>query len=151
MLRFMCEHCGKSVVVDELRAGSKGRCPNCGKVVMIPGAGAEDGDNVSTLAAILSDEDDDAIAPPPPPPPPAEPDIGEFDPISPEIEAGLKTACYPAIHSDEPSAGSLPDLSREAALRVPTSTTTCQKVVLFLVAIIVVAVFGALLYWMHFL
>jgi len=155
MVRFVCEHCGRSVRVDESRAGSKGRCPHCGKVVMIPGAGGAGDDNVSALAAVLADDKDDtAAAPPPPPPSTPEPDLDEFDIVSPEAGAELETDCYPAIQSDEPSEDSAPletpEPPRETPVDVPPRNTTVQNILLILVAITVVAVIGAMIYWMHF-
>ena len=38
MIHFTCEHCRKSVHVDDRYGGMKGRCPHCKQTVAIPAA-----------------------------------------------------------------------------------------------------------------
>ena len=35
-IRFCCSHCNKAVTVSQEHAGKQGKCPGCGKVVIIP-------------------------------------------------------------------------------------------------------------------
>ena len=37
MIRFQCEHCCRKIVVKDEHANKQGKCPECGKVVVIPG------------------------------------------------------------------------------------------------------------------
>jgi hypothetical protein len=36
MIEFACEHCGRSMKVNDAAAGKRGKCKDCGKVVTIP-------------------------------------------------------------------------------------------------------------------
>jgi DNA-directed RNA polymerase subunit RPC12/RpoP len=36
MVRFACEHCGRPIRVEAKHASRKGKCPKCGKIVMVP-------------------------------------------------------------------------------------------------------------------
>jgi hypothetical protein len=68
MIHFTCEHCRKSVHVDDRCGGMKGRCPHCKQTVAIPAAN----DAISALAAAFGqaqakpDDTNHAGVPPPP-------------------------------------------------------------------------------------
>jgi hypothetical protein len=68
MIHFTCEHCRKSVHVDDRYGGMKGRCPHCKQTVAIPAAN----DALSALAAAFGqaqakpDDTNHAGVPPPP-------------------------------------------------------------------------------------
>jgi hypothetical protein len=68
MIHFTCEHCRKSVHVDDRYGGMKGRCPHCKQTVVIPAAN----DALSALAAAFGqaqanpDDTNHAGVPPPP-------------------------------------------------------------------------------------
>jgi phage FluMu protein Com len=68
MIHFTCEHCRKSVHVDDRHGGMKGRCPHCKQTVAIPAAN----DALSALAAAFGqaqakpDDTNHAGVPPPP-------------------------------------------------------------------------------------
>ena len=156
MIRFVCEHCKELVRVKEAFAGRKGRCPNCGEIVTIPGERLPDGDdNVSALAAALGEDEHDAeladtATVPPPPTSAAEPDIDEFELVDIQTAADLETDCYPAIipkdaEAPPPGAPLLPPNKPLPAARV-----TWQNILLVLVALIVVGVIGAMIVWTHF-
>ena len=36
VIRFDCEECGKVIKVAGKHAGRKGKCPNCGSLVVVP-------------------------------------------------------------------------------------------------------------------
>ncbi|MBN2313274.1 MAG: hypothetical protein JXM79_05050 [Sedimentisphaerales bacterium] len=36
MIRFCCEHCGRKIGVQDNYAGKRGKCPECGAVIVIP-------------------------------------------------------------------------------------------------------------------
>ena len=36
MVRFCCEHCGRKISVQDKHAGKRGKCPECGTVIVIP-------------------------------------------------------------------------------------------------------------------
>ncbi len=36
MIRFSCAHCARHITVDKKYCGKKGKCPNCGNVVVVP-------------------------------------------------------------------------------------------------------------------
>jgi predicted RNA-binding Zn-ribbon protein involved in translation (DUF1610 family)/uncharacterized membrane protein len=38
---FTCQHCGKQLSTSEDKAGRKAKCPQCGEVIVVPGAPAE--------------------------------------------------------------------------------------------------------------
>lgn len=157
MLRFVCEHCKESVRVKEAFAGRKGRCPNCGEIVTIPGQRLLNGDdNVSALAAALGDDehdtefsDTDTSAAPPPPPSAAEPVIDEFELVDIQAAADFETDCYPAITPKDPESvpigAPLPPPEPLRAARM-----TWQNILLVLLALIVAAVIGAMIIWTHF-
>ncbi|MCX5656595.1 MAG: hypothetical protein NTY65_18315 [Planctomycetota bacterium] len=68
MIHFTCEHCRKSVHVDDRYGGMKGRCPHCKQTVAIPAAN----DALSALTAAFGqaqakpDDTNHAGVPPPP-------------------------------------------------------------------------------------
>ena len=70
MIHFTCEHCRKSVRVDDRYGGKMGRCPHCKQTVAIPPAA---NDALAALTAAISrpraqaDDTDHASVPPPPP------------------------------------------------------------------------------------
>jgi predicted RNA-binding Zn-ribbon protein involved in translation (DUF1610 family) len=37
MIKFTCSKCSRHITVDEKHAGKKGKCPDCGQVVVVPG------------------------------------------------------------------------------------------------------------------
>ncbi len=36
MVRFFCEHCGRKINVQDKHAGNRGKCPECGTIIVIP-------------------------------------------------------------------------------------------------------------------
>jgi len=36
MIRFCCEHCGRKISVQDKHAGKRGKCPECGTLIVIP-------------------------------------------------------------------------------------------------------------------
>jgi hypothetical protein len=68
MIHFTCEHCRKSVHVDDRCGGMKGRCPHCKQTVAIPAAN----DALTALTAAFGqaqakpDDTNHAGVPPPP-------------------------------------------------------------------------------------
>jgi hypothetical protein len=52
MIRFICQHCGKSVRVADSFAGRGGRCPSCNCIVQIPAKSQPDAGGQPDLAAL---------------------------------------------------------------------------------------------------
>ena len=81
MIHFTCEHCKKSVRVDDRFGGKVGRCPHCKQTVTIPTP-----DALSALAAAVgpqgAEETNHAVIPPPPP-------VGTEKPVAQQEELTL--------------------------------------------------------------
>lgn len=157
MLRFVCEHCTESVRVKAAFAGRKGRCPNCGEIVTIPGERLPDADdNVSALAAALTGEEiEDASAAVPPPPTTAAPASDEFDLVDIEAVADFETDCYPAIRPKDTPPDSIqerlpPHLDPPAPKPLAAGRMSWQNVLLIIVGLVVVASITAMIVWMHY-
>ena len=103
MIRFTCELCGKSVRTRDEYVGKKGRCPACRAVINIPRPPNAGQNNVSSLAAALS-ETDHTPAVVPPPPRLREPEEDEFQLVDLQTSSAFETDHYPALGAKEAEA-----------------------------------------------
>jgi len=148
MIHFTCEHCRKSVRVDDRYGGKKGRCPHCKETVLIPPC-----DAISELAAAVGTnhakaDDTGAMAIPPPP------GVGE-KPLSDELilpdetDVDLDdTVILPAGTFTEKEAKPSPAPSTHQSHHAPIDShrpaINAVRTILILVAVIVVLTMGFL-------
>jgi len=148
MIHFTCEHCQKSVRVDDRYGGKKGRCPHCKETVTIPA-----GDAISELAAAFgtttANLDDTGVAKIPPPPGVGEKPLNEEFILPDETDVDLaETVILPAgIFAEKEAEPSHPHLSRQARRESVEShrpTLNAVRTMLILVAVVVVLIVAML-------
>jgi hypothetical protein len=94
-ITFACEHCGKTFTLDIKFAGKKGRCKQCGAVMLIPDGGSPALDSVAPVRReVAARRTSTATAPAGrPAPPPANEDIYGFndEPLPPRAAGGRRS------------------------------------------------------------
>ncbi len=145
MIHFTCEHCRKSVRVDDRYGGRKGRCPHCKQTVAIPAAN----DALIALTAAFgpahANADDTNHASIPPPPGVGEKPLPDEFILPEESSAGLAdTVMLPAGIFAEKQEEPSQDRSRRpvhaTSLERHRPALNIVRTILILVAVIVVLV-----------
>jgi hypothetical protein len=146
MIHFTCEHCRKSVRVDDRYGGKKGRCPHCKETVAIPGKDAI-GELAAAFGATEAD-DSGALAIPPPPGVGDKAISGEFVPPG-ETDGDLSdTIILPAGVFAEKQEAPSDARSSHPVHRTPTErhrpALNAVRMILILVGVIVVLIVAVL-------
>lgn len=150
MIHFTCEHCHKSVRVDDRYGGKKGRCPHCKETVAIPPV-----DAISELAAAfgtnLAKADDTGAMVIPPPPGVGEKPLNEEFILPDETEVDLDdTVILPAgtfaEKKTEPSPTPSSRPTHRAHIEHRRPDLSVLRTILILVAVIVVLIVAVLGY-----
>jgi phage FluMu protein Com len=145
MIHFTCEHCRKSVRVDDRHGGLKGRCPHCKQTVSIPAANEALSDLTAAFGRARPEADDTNHASVPPPPEVAQEPRREELVLPEENNAGLAdTVILPAgtfaEKEEEPSQAHSRRTVQTTALERHRPALNIVRTILILVAVIVVLV-----------
>lgn len=148
MIHFTCEHCLRSVRVEDRYGGKKGRCPHCKETVTIPPC-----DAISELAAAFGTNrpkaDDTGAMVVPPPPGVGEKPLSDELILPDETDVDLDdTVILPAgtfaEKETEPSRTNSSRPSRHAPIDSHRPALNTLRTILILVAVIVVLIVAVL-------
>ena len=149
MIRFCCEHCGKTVAVGDAHAGARGRCSGCRQIVTIPSPTMPSrNDNVAALAAALRGDSGDSGVLSPPPPPPSKThntDTDEFDLVDLHASSAFETDTYPAIRDNSANDGDA-DRRAEAPTAPLPNSKPLSRAAMIVVAVLAAAMVAAIAY-----
>ncbi len=149
MIHFTCEHCHKSVRVDDRYGGKKGRCPHCKETVTIPARNNAIGELAAAFGTNHTKVEDTGAMDIPPPPGVGEQPLSEELTLPDETEVDLDdTIILPAGAFAEKEATPSPVPASSPPRRAPTESNrpdlNALRTILILVAVIVVLILAVL-------